>query len=308
MTKTEKILRLYNDNPGLTNRDIATAIGCTRRLVRMTLNPIRYGSEVASPNDGPKILLFDIETAPMEVYTWGIWKQTIYPQMIKKPTSVLSWAAKWLFDSKIYSDNVTVGEAQERKDSSILQGIWNLLNEADIVIGHNANSFDVKRLNARFSVADMVPPMPYRVIDTLSVSKRVFSFTSFKLDDLMKEFGMGGKLDHDMKLWKQCVTGDEEAMRKMVKYNENDVRILEDLYLKIRPWIKSHPNIALYIDTNNTLCTNCGNKDLVWNGHYFTPAGRYQAFRCENCGAVGRSRVSDLSTEERKLLNISIAS
>jgi hypothetical protein len=90
-------------------------------------------------------------------------------------------------------------------------------------------------------------------------------------------------------------------------YNESDVRALEELYLMIRPWIKGHPPVGLYIDAEGvTACGNCGNTELEWGGKYFTPAGRYKAFRCK-CGAIGRDRTSDLTKEERAALCLSVA-
>ena len=43
-----------------------------------------------------KILIFDIETSPMEAYAWGTFKENIPIQRIKKDWFVMTWAAKWL--------------------------------------------------------------------------------------------------------------------------------------------------------------------------------------------------------------------
>ena len=87
-----------------------------------------------------------------------------------------------------------------------------------------------------------------------------------------------------------------------------DVVVTEELYLTLRPWMKGHPNYALFIDTDSTICTNCGSSNLSWGGFYYTPAGKYKAFRCNSCGAVGRSRFSDLTKEAKRKLLLSIAS
>jgi hypothetical protein len=249
----------------------------------------------------------------MEVYVWQLktygW---INPDMIIKDWSILCWSAKWLFDSKMHHAVVPPREAVNRQDGSVLQPLWNLLNEADIVIAHNGAQFDVKKMNARFALNGFPPPMPYRVIDTLRVTKRTFNFSSHKLDYINKLFGLGQKGHPGMQCWKDCVNGSSEivkasALHHLSVYCDRDVRILEDLYLEIRPWIKSHPNVALFIDTKEPICTNCGSSDLNWGGKYYTPAGRFKAFRCQ-CGAVGRNRISDLTPEQRKLLNLSVAS
>jgi len=301
MTKSELILAMDEKFPAYTNREIANKIGCTRRLVRM----IRNTKEIYLTRQ-PKILIFDIETAPLEVYVWHLWKNVVTPNMMIKDRSILSWSAKWLFEDKIRGEVVTPNEAFNRTDESILSGLWGLLNKADIVVTHNGNQFDIKIVNARFALAGLSPPQPYRPIDTLLASRRAFGMMSFKLDDLNSYFGLNMKMEHEgMDLWKKCVNHDKGALATMLKYNKRDVTILEELYLRIRPWIKGHPNLGLYIDTDKTVCTNCGNENLTWAGHYYTPAGRYRSFRCDSCSAIGRSRVSDLDKEARSRLLLS---
>ena len=287
-------------------------VPCSKRSVRRYANPIREQLSGGAPETAPKILLFDIETSPMEVFVWQLktygW---INPDMIIKDWSILTWSAKWLFDSKMHHSQVSPREAVNRQDGSVLKPLWDLLDEANIVIAHNGAQFDVKKMNARFALNGYAPPMPYRVIDTLRVTKRTFNFSAYKLDYINELFGLGTKGHPGMQCWKDCVSGVNtlatKSLIKMSNYCDNDVRILEELYLELRPWIKSHPNVALFIDTKKTVCTNCGSSNLDWKGKYFTPAGRFKAFRCQ-CGAIGRSRISDLTPEQRKLLNLSVAS
>ena len=145
-------------------------------------------------NDSPKIFLFDIETAPMRAYVWGLWKQNIEPNtQLSNDWFCLSWAGKWLFDHKIYSQRLTGDEALDEDDTRIIHGIWGKLNEADIVIAHNGWKFDIPRLNTRFIVNGLLPPLPYEVIDTLKVAKRSFAFSSNKLDMLNKSLGLERK-------------------------------------------------------------------------------------------------------------------
>ena len=305
MNKTEKILELSKTNPALSNRQIAEEVGCTRRLARMVRN--EYSPEVVAKK-APKILIFDIETSPMEVFVWGLYKQQIPIQNVIKDFSLLSWSAKWLFEPEIMSAKVTGWEAKNRADGSIIEGLWKLLDEADMVVGHNVQKFDVRKANLRFHINGLRPPMPYRVIDTMKHAMKVFGSSSYKMDYLNKIFGLNMKKDTTYDLWVRSVNGDEKALQQMLDYNEFDVVVTEELYLDLRGWMKNHPNVALYIDTEDVICTNCGNPDLTWDGHYFTPAGKYKAFRCNNCGAIGRSRISSLTKEERAKLLLSIAS
>ena len=261
---------------------------------------------IAQSNVAARVLLFDIETSPMEVYTWGLYKQRINPDNVIKDWACLSWAAKWLCDDKIVSDRVNIQEAKARVDYRIMDGMWKLLNEADIVIAHNAYRFDLRKLNARFIQNGMKPPMPYQVIDTLRECRKHFAFSSNKLDYVNGLLDGTPKIHTDFSLWTRCVTGDKEALKEMETYNRSDILALEDLYFAIRPWIKSHPNMGLYVESEDPVCPNCGGNNLTWKGHYYTQAGRYRAFQCR-CGAIGRHRNTNVPKDLRPKMTRSVA-
>ena len=286
----------------LSRHELASKFGVEVDTIRRYLS---YNKEIPK---APKILIFDIETMFMTVSVWGIsFKQRIPADNIIEDWNALSWSAKWLFDSEIMSDVLTSEEAIARDDSRVLKSIWKLLDESDIVIAHNGNKFDLRKLNARFIQQGLTPPLPYRSIDTLKVAKRYFAFSSYTLKFLCKMFGLSPKIHTGYELWKQCLKGDEEALKKMKQYNIGDILSLEELYLKLRPWIKSSVNFGVYMDTEESVCPNCGGKDLEWKGQYTTTAGRFKTFRCSNCGAIGRSRYSELGKEQRRNLTVSVA-
>ena len=81
---------------------------------------ILLSEELINTRDLPRILLFDIETAPMEVFVWGLYKQFIPHTNVIKDWFVLSWSAKWLYEDKILSAVVTSEEAKNRDDKRIL--------------------------------------------------------------------------------------------------------------------------------------------------------------------------------------------
>jgi len=253
---------------------------CNRQFNRSLMD------ELINTDDLPKILLYDIETAPMEVFVWGLYKQFIPHDNIIKDWFVISWSAKWLYDDNIKYGCVTPFESKNRDDSRILKSIWQLLDEADICIGHNIDRFDDRKLRARFVLNDIEPPAPYRTIDTLKVARKNFAFVSYKQDYLTKRFNLNEKIDvgkyGGFELWKKCVEGDQEALDLMLKYNKQDVRGLEDVYLKLRPFMKNHPNIGILMDAS--VCTNCGSDHLEeTDKYYFTSANRFKIIRCMNC-------------------------
>lgn len=262
---------------------------------------------VTKTYSNPKILLFDIETSPMEFYGWRTGKQYVSENNIIENSAILTWSGKWLMDDEIFTHQVSVPEAVNREDMSVVRELHKIFDDADILIAHNCDRFDKTKANTRFIMNGFSPPSSYQTVDTLKVARKNFNFPSNKLDYLSKLLIGDEKLDTSFSLWKRCVTGDKSALDEMLEYNKHDVEILEEVYLELRPWIKSHPNLGLYYDDLQERCPNCGGANLIEKGHYYTAAGRYQSKRCEDCGAYGRDRCHDLSQEKRASLKRPLA-
>jgi len=297
--KADEASRLLGQ--GNSHHQIAYEMCVAEATVRRYL---RHAKELSSP----RVLFIDIETAPLEVYSWGIRKQHLQHFQIKEEWFILSWAAKWLLEDGVFSDCVTPQEAVLKEDGRILKGIHDLLETAHIVVAHNALRFDIRKLNYRFITYGYIKPSPYQVVDTLKQAQKHLAASSHKLDHLTKTFGLSQKDDTDFSLWVDCCNGDKKALDYMLKYNISDISALEGLYLYLRPWITSHPNIALYTDVDGKVCASCGSCELNWNiNEYFTPAGKFKAARCMDCGAISRSRFSSISPEKRQCLTLPAA-
>lgn len=247
-----------------------------------------------------KILLLDIETAPGEYYSWSREPNYLAPEMRIKDWSILCWSAKWLFEPEIMGQTVKPKEAINRTEESILEGIWKLMNQAQIIVTQNGIKFDIKRLNSKLIKHGYSPPSHYMNVDTLKVAKDKFDFTYNSLEELGREL-LGveeGKIKMNMADWKMCVKGSQEHLDKMLAYCKNDVApLLEDVYLRLRPWANTHPNLNLFTDHDSDVCPKCESANLRWNLEYPTPQGLWMGFRCELCGATGRGK----STSEDRL-------
>jgi hypothetical protein len=161
------------------------------------------------------------------------------------------------------------------------------LEEADVVVAHNGVDFDMKVINSRFLFHGIKPPAPYKVVDTKREAKKVARFNSNKLDDLGGLLGEGKKIKTDFDLWLGCINGDKASWNKMVKYNKQDVLLLEKVYMRLRPWMNSHPNLAL---TNpKAKCGKCGSAHIQWRGTAVTTTRSYARFQCQDCGGWGRA-------------------
>ena len=265
---------------------------------------------VGEPIKLPKIFVFDLENAPSKAAVWRMWDQDINNDQITEEWYMLSWAGKWLFDTEMFSDVLTPEEAVDGRDGRIMASLWDFIDHADILVGHNINGFDVSKMNTRFVINGIMPPSPYQTIDTLYAARKNFSFSHNKLDYLCEQFGVARKADNGgMKRWIGCCDGNSQDLLDMEAYNRQDITATEELYLAIRPWIKSHPNLALYMDNKSDACYKCGSPDMVWlqDKFYYTGVNKYSVYRCDKCNSVGRSRYTAISKEQKKYITSPVA-
>jgi len=235
----------------------------------------------------PKILLFDIETAPSLGYVWGRWEQNVIE--MKDDWFMLSMAYKWLGQKKVQTralPDYSLYKTDKSNDVNLTMLLRDLFHEADIVIGHNAAKFDVRKSNARFVYHGLKPPSPYKIVDTLTVARRYFKFDSNKLDDLARHLKIGEKLPHSgfKHTWLGCMSGDKNAWEVMRKYNAHDVELLEGIYKKFLPFITNHPNYNVLMD-ETFACPNCGSTNTQRRGYSVSRVARQERHHCQECGA-----------------------
>lgn len=242
----------------------------------------------------PKVLLFDVETSPMRAFVWNRWNQNISLDATISEWFMLCWSAKWLYSDDVISAKLTSEEALDEDDSRIVRQLWELINEADVVCAYNGKKADVKWMNSRFIVHNLLPPKPYFIVDPCEVAKKSFGFSSNKLDALAGYFDIPHKLETSFELWRDAINGDEGALDYMSFYCNKDLDILEQVYLRMRPWIAGHPNFGNLLSSEVPICSICASKELelIPNKYYYTSIGKYELFRCKDCGAVSRGRVN----------------
>ena len=251
---------------------------------------------------GVRILVLDIETAPMSVFTFNLRTDYIPASNVITPTFMLSWAASWLEIDGVMGDVVTSKEARNQNDSRIVRSIHSLISQADIVISYNGDKFDIPGLNTRFLVNGLQPPSEFRSLDPYKTYKYQFRFDSNKLDYTNRMLGLEQKTPTDFQLWIDCYHGDIDALQEMFDYNKKDVVILKSNYKKLRPWMKRHPNLGVYFDHDGEMCRVCGSTNVreVLDKWHYTNVGKYPLYRCSDCGAESVGRTSELSKEKRK--------
>lgn len=246
-----------------------------------------------------KILHLDIETAPKLAYVFRMWKENINPFAMESDWYMFSWRAMWDHDDVIHGQRLYGQEAIDQDDSRIMTQLWNMLDEADVVVAHNGDKFDIPSINTRFLANGLTPPSPYKQVDTLKIAKRMFKFSSNRLDYLGEFLGVGRKIDTGgMELWVRCMKGDDEALEAMYEYNGQDVALLKMVYRKLLPYSHSAPNHGVCSETDNMKCGKCGSENIQQRGYYHTNISSFKRYVCKDCGGWNRSRINVRTKEQ----------
>jgi hypothetical protein len=249
---------------------------------------------------GPRILIYDIETAPILAHVWKLWDNNVGLNQIDSDWYIMSVAAKWLGEDEVfYWDQKDIYPMED--DTYLLSKLWSLLNEADIVIGQNVKRFDTKKVNARFVLNGFPKPSTYRQIDTMIIAKEQFGFTSNKLEYMTDKLCPEHKKSKHKEfpgheLWAECLKSNPAAWAEMKSYNIDDIHGTEALYNVLSSWDSKLPNFDCYVDELLNM------DEWVEDGYHYTNLAKYKRYRNINTGVQRRSRVNELSKEKRSQL------
>lgn len=243
----------------------------------------------------PRVLFFDIETAPNLSFVWGHFDQTVIKHV--RPWHILCIAWQWKGETDVSALGLCDFPGYDEdphNDLAISEVLWGLFDEADVVVAHNGDKFDIRKVNSRFLMHGLGRPSPVQSVDTLKILRRSFAFNTNRLDSVGAELEIGRKVKHEgFKLWESCMSGDEGAWDRMKKYNLQDIRLLVELYIRLLPWMDTHPNLAL-IGDRPWACTKCGGDGpFVARKWKHTRTRSYRQFQCKQCGGYSKSRTSD---------------
>lgn len=308
--KEDKMLDKLVRSLGFAWLDISQRLGRTPDSVRMHWRQSRgetnKSGKMKDPeyiaSNMPKVGLFDVETLPLEGFAWQMYNWNFSPDQIINGTGFLSWAGKFLNESEMYSDILTPAEALVKDDERITKSCWEFLAQCDVVVGHNLMDFDAKVANT-FFLKHGLPPLKYIMVDTLRIARKFFKFDSNKMGVLNRQLGLTEKMENEgFPLWRSCREGDQDALDRMIAYNRQDVLALEDLFYKLRPYAPHQFNVALFNEIEKQMCPVCGSDRLEIIGNYYTPAGVWDSFRCQNCTAISRGKENKLEKDKRKSL------
>jgi DNA polymerase elongation subunit (family B) len=240
--------------------------------------------------DGARILEWDIETAKAryEFYTYSLKQHSNFlnPDNVTRPVWIFCAAWKWFGQNTVASTSVLKDPERFEKcyydDFHVVKTLHDLISEADVLVAHNGDNFDWKLFKTRALFHNLPPVKRPQMVDTLKICRQ-FKFESASLRYVTRYLDLAEK--DEAPDWDEIAQGNADEIRKAEAYCRQDIRALDDLYKRIKPWANNHPNLSVYLNTNHPICTRCQSDDVRKAGFHCTIAGKYQAYSCNTCGA-----------------------
>lgn len=242
-----------------------------------------------------KILAIDIETMPALVWTYDLFRPFISHKQIVEPSRISCFSYQWYGQKK-------VGFVSEYHDTreGMIEKLWELLDEADVVLGYNTKRFDYPWILGELMAEGKTKPSPVKHIDLYQTTKQNTRFLSRKLDYVSERLLGDKKIDvNTMTLAIECGSKDPEvaakAWAKMKRYSVKDTALMFPLFERIRSYVKMpHP-----VASDGISCHSCKSLNLQRRGTEKTLVSEYQRYRCNDCGSWFRGTIRNSVSEFR---------
>lgn len=181
-------------------------------------------------------------------------------------------------------------EWQRGGAKAMARGIRDRINEADLLVGHNIDGFDLPHIRTLIDDHREQQFKPVKTRDTLKIA-RGLKYESCTLDALCQRFGIPTKVGkYDVENTRLAIEGDKEAQRKHFEYNVGDPIATSGLYLRFLPLDHKHPPIwPKAYDANGNLleqCNRCGTSGRLFkrDGETLKVVLEHALYECKNCG------------------------
>ena len=229
----------------------------------------------------PRILLYDLETSFVNCRLWRIGKQYVSHESIVEGsrTDIICLAYKWLGEKEVHTMDWGLKKQDSRK---MVNAFSEIVATADLVVAQNGDNFDMKQLNTQRLLHGDTPILWPTSADTLKGLRKHFRLPSNKLDYVGKLLFKTGKNPMRMQDWIDVIEKkDPKALQKMLKYNIQDVLLLEKTFNRLRPWLLVKP---LLPRTDTSECPSCYSTRSKSKGRRVVRNKPYQRRVCRACG------------------------
>lgn len=229
-----------------------------------------------------KRLFFDVEVSPNIGFFWKSgYKLNISYDNIIKERAIICICYKWENESKVHFLHWNKGD-----DKKLINDFAKVIIQADEVVGHNGDNFDLKWFRTRCLYHGIKSLPQFKSLDTLKISRKEFNFNSNKLDYIAKFLGFGGKINTDFGLWKEItLNNDAKSLKKMIKYCCKDVILLEKVYKKLELYTTHKTHVGVLGGKGKCTCPNCGSSNTKAHLNKILASGmKRKQLQCKDCG------------------------
>jgi DNA polymerase elongation subunit (family B) len=230
-------------------------------------------------------LYFDIEvSANVGLFWQSGFKLQIGTENIIKERAIICICYKWEDDKDVYY----LQWDKNQCDKKLLQEFISVANEADELVGHNGDKFDLSWIRTRCLLhkIDMFPT--YNTIDTLKIARSKFRFNSNRLDYIGKFLGLGQKNHTNFDLWKDIMLKNcTKSMKIMIDYCIQDVVLLEKVHKALNNHIPAKTHYGVIFGGDRGSCPECGSDEVIKNNRRVMASGLVKIqMKCKNCGKL----------------------
>ena len=264
-------------------------------------NRLKHIQPRIAPTVNARVVTLDIERIPGRVRTQhrgftiegDVWDLNALKDITRRrihADDMIAWprtiCAAWKWYDQ--ADVEFAAEWEVGGYDGFMRRVWDVFNDADLIIGHNADRFDARHLTGGWAEMGLPAPSPYKVVDTLKIARGTFAYESNTLDALNRRLGIDAKTDkYDARIARAAVNGDKEAQARIEGYNRGDIIASEALFDRLRPYAKGIPHLGMWTD-DEMACPSCGSTMTATGKTVHANVQRYEHLTCPNCGAHAR--------------------
>lgn len=233
----------------------------------------------------PKIrrLFWDIETSPNIVLAFSAgFGLNINHDAIVQERRIICIGYKWEGEKKVH----VLRWDENQCDKKMLTEFVKIANEADELVHHYGNHFDLPWFRTRV-MFHKLPPIPiYKTVDTKALASKYFYFNSNKLDYISDFLGHGKKLKTEFSLWRKILMDKcQKSLDYMCKYCGVDVKRLESVYKDMAPFVQARTHTGVLGGGEKWTCPRDGSKNVRADKLRVTSLGTRQwSMQCLDCG------------------------
>lgn len=228
---------------------------------------------------GPKIIAWDIETTNLSA-NFGYILCLGWKVIGENKTHLIKINEFDLFKKDPTNDKEVVAAARE------------ILTDCDAWVTWYGSRFDEPFVNSRLLFHNLppLPPMASAHIDGWRIAKYKMKLNSNRLASVSQFVGVEEKTPLSGPHWIKAMAGDSKSQKYVFTHCKQDVRVLEQVYEKIKVLHTGHINVNLNNPGNGLNCPRCGASSLERRGHRWSQVAKIQRFFCKKCSAWSSGR------------------